>query len=133
MRTVAAAFAAVSERRFAELAPLISPEIDWRGVPDAQTGTPHCHGRASALERMRVGLLGGDGLSVSAFIEEGDRVLAHVHVASGGAPGPPERFVVAEVHDGQITQLRGYVSESEAHAGLRGRGLPDASPRAGGA
>ena len=28
---------------------------------------------------------------------------------------PPERFLVAEVHDGQITHLRGYATEPEAH------------------
>lgn len=133
MRCVAAAFAAVSERRFDELAPLISPQIDWRGVPDGQTGTPRCHGRASALERMRVGLLARDGVSVSAFVEEGDRVLAHVHAASGAAADLSERFVVAEVHDGQISHLRGYVSESEAQAALRSPVLSDASAPADGA
>jgi hypothetical protein len=32
--------------------------------------------------------------------------------------GPPERFLVAEVHDGQMTHLRGYATEPEAHRGL---------------
>jgi hypothetical protein len=65
---------------------------------------------------MRIGLLAGGRVSVSAFLEEGDRVLAHVHAV--GEDEPPERFVVAEVHDGQITQLSGYASEPEARDAL---------------
>ena len=38
--------------------------------------------------------------------------------AGGGATGSPQRFVIAEVHDGQITELRGYADEAEARAAL---------------
>ena len=129
MRTVAAAFAAVSEKRFDDLTPLISPEIDWHGVPEPDFGTPHCHGRATALERMRVGWLAGGAVSVEAFAEEGERVLARVRApaAGGGAAGSPQRFVIAEVHDGQITEVRGYADEADAQAAMRAPALPDAS------
>jgi len=127
LRTVAAAYAAVSNERFTELAPLISPQIDWRGLPDAQTGTPGCRGRAAALERMRVGLLAGGAVSVSALIEQGDRVLAQVRPAPGAQDEVPERFLVAEVHGGQITELRGYATEAEARAALSAPSLPDAT------
>jgi ketosteroid isomerase-like protein len=119
MRTVTAAFTAVSEGRFDELGPMLADELDWRGLPDEDGEIPHCHGRAEALQRMRIGLLANRAVSVSAFVEEGNRVLAHVHRVADDELGPPERFLVAEVHDGQITHLRGYATEPEAHAALR--------------
>jgi ketosteroid isomerase-like protein len=78
MRTVAAAFTAVSERRFDDLAELVSPDIDWRGIREPDGGVPRCVGRQQAMERMRVGLLAGGQVSVSAFVEDGNSVLAHV-------------------------------------------------------
>jgi ketosteroid isomerase-like protein len=118
MRTVAAAFTAVSEGRFDELESMLADEIDWRGLPDEDGQIPRCRGRAQALARMRIGLLANREVSVSAFVEEGDRVLAHVHRVGEDELGPRERFLVAEVHDGQITDLRGYASETEARAAL---------------
>ncbi len=121
MRTVTAAFTAVSRGQFDELASLISPEIDWQGLPDEDAFVPRCRGRGEALERMRTGLLANGQVSVSAFVEEGNRVLAHVHPA-GDPLEVRERFVVAEVHDEQITHMHGYATEPEARAAL------DASP-----
>ena len=43
--------------------------------------------------------------------------------------GPPERFLVAEVHDGQITHLRGYATEPEAHDALHAGSPPDDAPQ----
>ncbi len=119
MRTVAAAFTAVSEGRFDELGSLLADGLDWQGLPDDDGQVPRCRGRAEALERMRIDLLANNKVSVSAFVEEGDRVLAHVHRAGADEVGPPERFLIAEVHDGQITHLRGYATEPEAHEALR--------------
>ncbi len=129
MRTVAAAFTAASEGRFDELGSMLADEIDWRGLPDEDGQIPGCHGRDQALERMRIGLLANSKVSVSAFVEEGDRVIAHVHrVGDDDELGPPERFLVAEVHDGQITHLRGYATEPEAQEALHaGRVTGDAS------
>jgi ketosteroid isomerase-like protein len=126
MRTVAAAFTAVSEGRFDALETLLAEEIDWRGLPDEDGDIPRCVGRAQALERMRIGLLAGGAVSVSALVEDGDRVLAHVHAAAARADEPPERFVVAGVHDGQITDLRGYASETEARDALTSDPPPQA-------
>ncbi len=129
MRTVTAAFTAVSEGRFDELGSMLADEIDWQGLPDEDGQIPRCRGRNQALERMRIGLLANSKVSVSAFVEEGDRVLAHVHrVGDDDELGPPERFLVAEVHDGQITHLRGYATEPEAHDALHAGSPPDGSP-----
>ena len=66
-------------------------------------------------------------MSVSALVEEGDRVIARVHgAADEGAPR--ERFVVAEVHDGQITHLSGYATEPEALDALHAAADPDPGP-----
>lgn len=120
MRTVTAAFTAVSERRFDDLASLLAADIDWRGLAGEDGQIPRCRGRAEALERMRIGLLAGGAVSVRAFVEEGDRVVAHVHrVGDDDEVAPPERFVVAEVRDGQITELCGYATEPEARAALK--------------
>ncbi len=127
MRTVTAAFTAVSEGRFDDLGSLLADDIDWQGLPDEDGQIPRCAGRAPALARMRIGLLANDEVSDSAFVEEGDRVLAHVHRVSDDALKPPERFLVAEVHDGQITHLRGYATEPEAHDALHASSSPDAS------
>ena len=124
MRTVAAAFTAVSERRFDDLAELVSPDIDWRGIPEPDGEVPRCSGRKQAMERMQVGLLARGQVSVSAFLEDGSRVLAHVHhVGEDRAPqegdvARTERFVVAEVHDGLIVSMCGFATEAEARVAL---------------
>jgi ketosteroid isomerase-like protein len=118
MRTVTAAFTAASEGRFDELGSLLADELDWQGLPNEDGEIPRCRGRDQALERMRIGLLARSEVSVSAFVEEGDRVIAHVHRVGDDETAPPERFLVAEVHDGQITNLRGYATEPEAHEAL---------------
>jgi ketosteroid isomerase-like protein len=127
MRTVAAAFTAVSEGRFEELGSMLAEDIDWRGVADEDGQVPRCHGRHQALERMRIGLAATGRVSVSAFVEEGNRVLARVHAVGEDELEPPERFVVARVHDGQIIELCGYASEPEArdalHADTGGVGM----------
>lgn len=107
---------------------MLAAEIDWQGLAEEDGQIPRCHGRDEALERMRVGLLANGEVSVSAFLESGDCVLAHVHRVGDGELGPPERFLVAEVHDGQITNLRGYANEPEAHAALHAGSPPHASP-----
>ena len=119
LRTVTAAFTAVSEARFDDLAALLASDLDWRGVADEEGQIPRCHGRDQALERMRIGLLANGRVSVSALVEEGDRVIARVHSAADDELEPAERFVVAEVHDGQITHLAGYATEPEALDALR--------------
>jgi ketosteroid isomerase-like protein len=125
MRTVAAAFTAVSERRFDDLAALVAPDIDWRGIAEPDGSVPRCTTREEAIERMQVGLLARGQVSVRSFVEEGNRVLAHVHHV-GDDTGPQdevelpraERFVVAEVHDGLIVGMSGYAAEDEARAAL---------------
>jgi ketosteroid isomerase-like protein len=123
MRTVTAAFTAASEGRFDELGSMLAAEIAWQGLADEDGQIPRCRGRAQALDRMRIGLLANRKVSVSAFVEDGDRVLAHVHRVGDDELGPPERFLVAQVHDGQITNLCAYATELEAqdalHAGAR--------------
>jgi ketosteroid isomerase-like protein len=127
MRTVTAAFTAASEGRFDELGSMLSEEIDWRGLADEDGQIPRCRGRDQALARMRIGLLANREVSVSAFVEAGNRVLAHVHRVGDDAVAPPERFLVAEIHDGQITHLRGYATEPEALDALHAGTPPDAS------
>ena len=125
MRTVAAAFTAVSEGRFDELGLMLAQDIDWRGLPGEDGQVPGCHGRDQALERMRLGLLANAAVSVSAFVEEGERVLAHVHRVGDDETSPPERFLVAEVHEGEITRLTAYVTEPEAQEALHAGAPPD--------
>jgi hypothetical protein len=126
MRTVAAAFTAVSERRFDDLAELVAPDIDWRGIAEPDGSVPRCTTREQAIERMQIGLLAGGQVSVSAFVEDGSSVLAHVHRIAddhdpdGDEEGLPraERFVVAEVSDGLIVRMCGYATEQEARDDL---------------
>jgi hypothetical protein len=126
MRTVAAAFTAVSERRFDDLAELVAPDIDWRGIAEADGSIPRCTTREQAIERMQIGLLAGGQVSVSAFVEDGNSVLAHVHrIADDNDPDEEqeerprtERFVVAEVSDGLIVRMCGYATEQEARDDL---------------
>ena len=129
MRTVAAAFTAVSERRFDDLAELVAPDIDWRGIAEADGSVPRCTTREQAIERMQIGLLAGGQVSVSAFVEDGNSVLAHVHrIADDNNPDEDEealpraeRFVVAEVSDGLIVRMCGYATEQEARDDLNAR------------
>ena len=133
MRTVAAAFTAVSESRFDDLGAMLASDIDWRGLPDADGQVPRCSSRDQALARMRVGLLAGGEVSVSAFVEDGDRVLAHVHRVDAAdiddGDMPVERFVVAEVHDGQITHMRAFATEPDALDALHAEPLLDSDRR----
>jgi hypothetical protein len=78
---------------------------------------------------MRIGLLANSKVSVSAFVEEGNRVIAHVHRVGEDETVPPQRFLVVEVHDGQITHLTGYATEPEAHDALHAGAPPDAEQR----
>jgi ketosteroid isomerase-like protein len=125
MRTVTAAFTAVAAGRFDDLGALLAEDLDWQGLPDQDGGIPRCHGREQALDRMRIGLLANSKVSVSAFVEAGDRVIAHVHRVGDDETAPPERFLVAEVHAGQITHLTGYATESQAQEGLHAGAPPD--------
>jgi hypothetical protein len=113
---------------------MVAPDIDWRGLPDADGSVPRCTSREQALERMRIGLLANREVSVSAFVEDGDRVLARVHRAHDDGEDddrdtPVERFVVAEVHAGQITDMRGYATEPEALDALHAEPPPDSEQR----
>jgi hypothetical protein len=117
MRVVAAAFTARSERCFDQFGSMLAPEISWRGLPDQNGEIPKCQGRAQVLESIRPGLL--SQVAVSALVEEGDRVLARVHRVDDSEPKQSERFLVAEVHAGQITGLSAYFRESEAVDALR--------------
>lgn len=128
MRTVAAAFTAVSEGRFDELGSMLAEDIAWRGLPDEDGEIPRCQGRQQALERMQIGLLANGTVSVSAFVEEGDRVIARVHAVRDDELEPRERFVVAEVREGQISELRGYATEAEARDALHAGSPPDVEP-----
>jgi ankyrin repeat protein len=126
MRTVAAAFTAVSDRRFDDLAELLAPDIDWRGIAEPDGGVPRCTTREQAIERMQTGLLAGGQVSVSAFVEDGNSVLAHVYyIADEREPQEDEedlpraeRFVVAEVSDGLVVRMCGYATEQEARDDL---------------
>ena len=120
-------FTAVSERRFDDLAELVAPDIDWRGIAEADGSVPRCTTREQAIERMQIGLLAEAGqVSVSAFVEDGNSVLAHVHrIADDNHPDEDEeelpraeRFVVAEVSDGLIVRMCGYATEQEARDDL---------------
>jgi hypothetical protein len=117
MRVVAAALTARSERRFDQFGSMLAPEISWRGLPDQTGQITRCQGRAEALERMHPGL--HRQVALSALVEEGDRVLARVHRVNDAEPKLSERFLVAEVHEGQITRLSVYFTESEAVDALR--------------
>jgi hypothetical protein len=44
MRTVTAAFTAVSEERFDELESMFAADIDWQGLPNDDGQIPRCHG-----------------------------------------------------------------------------------------
>jgi ABC-type nitrate/sulfonate/bicarbonate transport system ATPase subunit/ketosteroid isomerase-like protein len=129
LTSVSAAYAAASRGRFDELAPLLADGLDWRGLAGEDGSVPSCHGRASALEVMRRGRLTAGQVSVSEFVERGDRVLARV--ARRRDDGTErEGFTVAEVHDGQITQMRAYATEREAWAALQAApiGQPELGP-----
>src|ERR1700741_4950509 len=112
--SVTAAYAAVSERRFDELASLLSPDIDWEGLPGEDGIVPRCHGRATALQIIRRGAAATGEVTVSSLSENGDRVLARV--ARRGRDG--EWFVLAEVRDGMVAALRAYGDETAARAAL---------------
>ena len=108
MNSVSAAYAAVTRGRFDELAPLLADDLDWYGLAAPDGSTPSCHGRATALERMRHGLLTVPGeITVRAFVEHDVRVMAHV--VRRDADGIEQtRFVVAEVRDGEIARMRAF-------------------------
>ena len=125
MNSVSAAYAAVSSERFDQLAPLLSADLDWRGIAGPDGATPSCRGRAEALQVMQRGLAAAAGaVSVREFVEHGDRVLARV---VRRAPDGSERvqFVVADVNGGEITRLRAFASEHEGRLALGASPLPE--------
>ncbi len=52
-------------------------------------------------------------------------MLARVHRVDDAEPERSERFLVAEVHDGQITRLSAFARESEAVDALRDSSPPE--------
>ena len=56
-------------------------------------------------------------VGVSEFVEHGDVVMARVRRRAPDGDGD-ERFVLAEVHGGEITHLRAFADETEARAAL---------------
>jgi ABC-2 type transport system ATP-binding protein len=125
MDSVSAAYAAVSNGRFDRLAPLLSADLDWRGLTGPDGQTPSCRGRATALEVMQRGLAAAAGaVSVREFVEHGDRVLARV-VRQGQDGSERVHFVVADVSGGEITRLRAFASEREARLALGALTLPE--------
>jgi len=130
MDSVSAAYAAITKGRLDTLAGLLADDLDWRGPAGVDGAVPSCHGRATALERMRRGVMARPGeVSVREFIERGDRVLAHV-VRRELDGTEWMRFVVAEVRGREIASLRAYATEREARHELGGeRGhRPDPGP-----
>jgi ABC-2 type transport system ATP-binding protein len=118
LSSVSAAYAAVSHGRFDDLAPLLAANIDWQGIAGPEGETPGCHGRETALAVMRRGMLAGGTVTVRELVEHKTRVLARV-VRDAGDGGEVTHFVVADVHEGQITRLRAFAGEPEARAALR--------------
>ncbi len=132
MESVSAAYAAVTQGRFDELSRLLADDLDWRGLAEPDGSVPGCRGRATALARMRRGMLVAPGeVTVSAFVEHDDRVLAHV-VRRETDGTQRMRFVVAEVRGHEIARLRAYATESEARrefGGDRARRRAPGAPR----
>jgi ABC-type sugar transport system ATPase subunit/ketosteroid isomerase-like protein len=122
---VSAAYTAVSSGRFDQLAPLLSADLDWRGIAGPDGVTPSCRGRAEALRVMQRGLAAAAGaVRVREFVEHGDRVLARV-VRRAHDSSERVHFVVADVHGGEITRLRAFASEREARLALGASPLPE--------
>ena len=130
MNSVSAAYAAVTRRRFDDLAPLLADDLDWDGLAAPDGSVPSCRGRATALERMRHGLLAAPGeVTVREFVEHDDRVMAHV-VRRDTDGSERTRFVVAEVRGGEIARLRAFATEREARRVLVGTAAERAEPGA---
>jgi ketosteroid isomerase-like protein len=118
LSSVSAAYAAVASGRFDELAPLLAADLDWRGVAAGDGHTPSCHGRETALAVMQRGLAAAtDQVSVREFVEHEDRVLARV-VRRAADGSELVHFVLADVHEREITRLRAFASEREARQAL---------------
>jgi ABC-type nitrate/sulfonate/bicarbonate transport system ATPase subunit/ketosteroid isomerase-like protein len=125
MDSVSAAYAAVSSGRFDQLAPLLSADLDWRGIAGPDGQAPSCRGRAEALRVMQRGLAAAAGaVSVREFVECGDRVLARV-VRRARDGREHVHFVIADVDGGEITRLRAFASEHEARLALGASPLPE--------
>ena len=119
MNSVSAAWAAVSRGRLDELASLLAADIDWRGLAEADGQTPCCQGRATALSVAENGQAARGEVTVRELVEHGNRVLARV-IGTAEDGGERVHFVVAEVRDGEIAQLRAYADEGEALLALGG-------------
>jgi ABC-type Mn2+/Zn2+ transport system ATPase subunit/ketosteroid isomerase-like protein len=130
MNSVAAAYAAVTRGRFEDLAPLLADDLHWDGLAAPDGSVPSCRGRATALERMRHGLLAAPGeVTVCEFVEHDDRVMAHV-VGRGSDGVEHTRFVIAEVRGGEIARLRAFATEREARRLLAGAAAEPSEPGA---
>jgi ketosteroid isomerase-like protein len=114
MDTVTAAYSAVTQGRWDELASLLAADLDWYGLPEEDGWVPHCRGRPAALERVRHGPLTHPGqVTVRALVEHDDCVIADV-VRREPDGSESERFVVAEVRGGEVARLRAFATEGEA-------------------
>jgi hypothetical protein len=117
----------VAGGRWDEVAWLLSPELDWRGLGGEDGVVPRCRGRSTAVEVMARGRLAERDVDVSEFVERGNLVLARVGSADADAHRS-ERFVLAEVVHGAIVRLHAVATEAQARAALERRTLADADP-----
>jgi ABC-2 type transport system ATP-binding protein len=130
MNSVSVAYAAVARDRFDELAPLLAADLDWQGLAGPDGELPRCRGRATALAVMKQGRRVARGeVAVREFVEYGDRVLARV-VRQADDGSEQLRFVVADVHGGEITRLRAFGTEREAQIELGAGAVSDREPGA---
>ena len=113
------------------------PSIRDTGYDATPAGWAEHHGQRDAqelleaLEQTATPLTGERGVPTTQTGAAMRTVTAAFTAVSEGRfdeLGPPERFLVAEVDDGQITHLRGYATEPEAQQALHTGSPPDASP-----
>lgn len=115
--TVQMALTAARDGRLDAVGGFLAPEVDWQGLAGEDGVMPTCHGREQALQWMGQGLFARGEVAIGSLEEYGHRVLVSV-IGSDAEDAPRDRFLIAEVHNGEITNLTAFAEEARAREAL---------------
>ena len=107
--------AALNSADLDQFSDLLDPAVTWGPPGDP---SPPCQSRQQVLAWYRRGRAAGRRAQVLSVTTHGDKILVAMTVTTPEDAAAAERWQVLAVHDGRITDIRGYEQEATARAAL---------------
>lgn len=107
--------AALDSADLDQFSELLDPAVTWGAPGDP---SPPCQSRQQVLAWYQRGRAAGRRARVLSVTTHGDKILVAMTVTSPDDAAAAERWQVLAVHDGRVTDIRGYEQEATARAAL---------------